>query len=168
MTVPSVPFLPFVPFLSVLSHAPPTHPAFSPNGEQIVYSANKGFLPSSANPITVYRVPASGGGSTKVVDPSQATAGEQPRPDWAKLVQAHKRIITLTIKAGVASGKLTVPDGFTACAAGVPVQLQQAGKTPKTLRTAANGSYKIVLRGKGRFQAVAPQVSEGQEADAQG
>ena len=60
-------------------------PAFSPDGQQIVYSANKGFLPSSANPITVYRVPASGGASTKVVNPSQATGGEQPRPDWARV-----------------------------------------------------------------------------------
>ena len=76
-------------------------------------------------------------------------------------MQAHKRTTTLAIKHGVASGKVTVPDGFTACAAKVPVQIQKGKKTAKTLRTAATGSFKTTLPGKGSYRAVAPQVTAG-------
>jgi Tol biopolymer transport system component len=137
-----------------------TDAAFSPDGTQIVYSNNFRFI-SSATPITIYRVPATGGGSTKVLAPAGGTSNVSPQTDWAKLVLAHKRTVSLAIKGVAARGKVTVPDGFTACAANVPVQLQKAGKTTKTLHTSASGSFKTTVPGKGSYRAVAPQVTAG-------
>jgi Tol biopolymer transport system component len=138
-----------------------TDAAFSPDGTQIVYSNNFRFI-SSGTPITIYRVPAAGGAGTKVLSPAGGTSNVSPETDWAKLVQAHKRTITLVIKHGVASGKVKVPDGFTACAKKVPVQIQSRPARPiKTHHTGANGTYKAALPGKGSYRAVAPQVIAG-------
>jgi hypothetical protein len=80
----------------------------------------------------------------------------------------HARSITLSLrKALVARGKVSVGDGFTDCAASVPVKIQRRvsghWKTVGKTTTTDTGAYKKRIRNRhGRYRSVAPKVSLGE------
>jgi IPT/TIG domain len=77
----------------------------------------------------------------------------------------HSRSVTLKLaKHLVAKGKVGVGDGFTACAASVPVKIQRrvsgAWKNVGSTTTSASGSYKKKIKDKpGKYRAKAPKVA---------
>jgi hypothetical protein len=81
----------------------------------------------------------------------------------------HPRNITLKLaKHLVAKGKVTVPDGFSACASGVPVKIQRRAsghwKTVGKTTTSATGVYKKRIRDRhGKYRSKAPQVTASGE-----
>jgi hypothetical protein len=82
----------------------------------------------------------------------------------------HKRNISLRLRRHlVARGKVTVPDGFSACAANVPVRIQRRAsghwKTIARTSTNSNGAYQKRIRNKhGKYRSMAPQVSASGES----
>ncbi len=91
-----------------------------------------------------------------------------PPPDCVTGPTVHARSITLSLrKALVARGKVSVGDGFTDCAAGVPVKIQRrrAGggwRTVGTTTTSDTGAYKKRIRNRhGKYRALATKVSLG-------
>jgi IPT/TIG domain len=79
----------------------------------------------------------------------------------------HARSITLKlVKHLVAKGKVSVGDGFTACAASVPVKIQRRvsgnWKNVASTTTSATGAYKRKIKDKpGKYRAKAPKVVQG-------
>jgi len=79
----------------------------------------------------------------------------------------HARSISLSLRKHlVARGKVTVGDGFTDCAAAVPVKIQRRvsghWKTVGSTTTSDTGAYKKRIRDKaGKYRAKAPKVSLG-------
>jgi hypothetical protein len=77
----------------------------------------------------------------------------------------HARSITLKlVKHLVAKGHVSVADGFTACAASVPVKIQRrvsgSWKNVGSTTTSASGSYKKKIKDKpGKYRAKAPKVT---------
>ena len=77
----------------------------------------------------------------------------------------HSRSVTLALKKHlVAKGKVTVGDGFTACASSVPVKIQRktssGWKNVGSTTTDASGSYKKKIKDKpGKYRAKALKVS---------
>jgi hypothetical protein len=77
----------------------------------------------------------------------------------------HARDISLQLRhALVARGKVTVTDGFTACAASVSVKVQKKvsgnWETLRTVTTSSLGAYKADLQDReGEYRAVAPKVT---------
>jgi hypothetical protein len=77
----------------------------------------------------------------------------------------HSRSVTLTLKKHlVAKGKVSVGDGFTACAASVPVKIQRRvsgnWKNVASTTTSDTGAYKRKIKDKpGKYRAKAPKVT---------
>jgi hypothetical protein len=82
----------------------------------------------------------------------------------------HARSITLKLKGAlVARGKVSVGDGFTDCAASVPVKIQRRvsghWKTVGKTTTTDTGAYKKRIRNRhGRYRSLAPKVNLGTPA----
>ncbi len=80
---------------------------------------------------------------------------------------SHARSISLRLRdALVARGKVTVSDGFAACADSVAVKIQKRvsghWKTIKTTTTSSLGGYSAHLRNRhGRYRSLAPRVTTG-------
>lgn len=78
---------------------------------------------------------------------------------------AHSRSVTLSLKKHIrAKGVVKVGDGFTACAASVPVKIQRKSgggwKNVGSATTDSNGSYSKKLKDKsGKYRARAPKVA---------
>jgi hypothetical protein len=122
-------------------------------------------VPSAAKtgPIKVTTFSATGGtvtstGSfTVVTDP--ALCGVTPT--------THARSVSLSLRKHlVARGKVSVGDGFTDCAASVPVKIQHRvsgrWKTVGSTTTTATGAYNKRIRDRaGKYRAKAPSVSLG-------
>jgi IPT/TIG domain len=83
----------------------------------------------------------------------------------------HSRSITLNLRKHlVARGKVSVGDGFTACAASVPVKIQRRvsghWKNVGSTTTTSTGSYKKRIKDKpGKYRARATKVSINSGAD---
>jgi hypothetical protein len=83
----------------------------------------------------------------------------------------HSRSVTLTLKKHVvAKGAVNVGDGFTACAASVPVKIQRrvsgSWKNVGSTTTTASGSYSKKVKDKeGKYRAQAPEVTLNNGAD---
>jgi hypothetical protein len=79
--------------------------------------------------------------------------------------KVHSRSVTLSLKKHlVAKGMVSVGDGFTACAASVPVKIQRrvsgSWKNVGSTTTSATGSYKKKIKDKpGKYRAKAPKVT---------
>ncbi len=77
----------------------------------------------------------------------------------------HSRHVSLKLGDSLkASGKVTVPDGFGACASRVPVKVQRrsggAWRTMRMVKTSATGAYHAKLRNRhGSYRALAPKVT---------
>src|SRR5439155_18765015 len=86
---------------------------------------------------------------------------------WSVAAVSHARSISLRLKdALVARGRVTVTDGFAACADSVPVKVQKRvsghWKTVKKTTTSATGAYRTHLRNRhGRYRSLAPAVTKG-------
>jgi hypothetical protein len=76
----------------------------------------------------------------------------------------HSRTVTLALKKHLrAKGTVSVDDGFTDCAAGVPVKIQRktssGWKTVKSTTTSDTGAYSVKIKDKpGKYRARAPKV----------
>jgi hypothetical protein len=87
-----------------------------------------------------------------------------PPPDFDCIGPETSRSVTLrVVRPLVARGAVSPDNGFTACAASVPVKIQRrvAGgwKTVKTTSTSLTGSYKRRIPDKaGRYRATAPKI----------
>jgi hypothetical protein len=79
--------------------------------------------------------------------------------------KTHSRSVTLKLKKHVvASGTVSVSDGFTACVSSVPVKIQRRvsgnWKNVGSTTTDANGSYKKKVKDKeGKYRAKATKVT---------
>jgi hypothetical protein len=80
---------------------------------------------------------------------------------------SHDRNISMHLRDTlVARGRVTVNDGFAACADTVPVKIQKKKsghwKTVKNTTTSSSGRYRVELRNKhGRYRSLAPKVAAG-------
>ena len=87
-----------------------------------------------------------------------------PPPDITCAGIETSRSVTLRlVRSLVARGAVSADDGFTACAASVPVKIQRrvAGKwkTVRTTSTSSTGSYKKRIHDNpGRYRAAAPKI----------
>jgi hypothetical protein len=87
-----------------------------------------------------------------------------PPPDFDCIGPETSRSVTLRVERSlVARGVVSADNGFTACAASVPVKIQRrvAGewKTVRTTTTSPTGSYKRRIPDKaGRYRATAPKI----------
>jgi len=87
-----------------------------------------------------------------------------PDPDCFLSVIETSRSVTLrVVRSLVARGAVSSDNGFTACAASVPVKIQRrvAGgwKTVRTTTTSPTGSYKRRIPDEaGRYRATAPKI----------
>jgi IPT/TIG domain-containing protein len=79
--------------------------------------------------------------------------------------KVHSRSVTLSLKKHLrAKGVVSVGDGFTACAASVPVKIQRRvsgnWKSVGSTTTDASGSYSKKIKDKpGKYRAKAPKVT---------
>jgi uncharacterized repeat protein (TIGR01451 family) len=103
-------------------------------------------------------------GSTSDSTTTNNTASVTTTVTAASTSTGHRRSISLKLGDGLrARGKVTVGDGFTACAASVPVKIQRrvsgAWKNVGSTTTSASGSYKKKIKDKpGKYRAKAPKV----------
>jgi hypothetical protein len=87
------------------------------------------------------------------------------------VITVHSRSITLALRKHlVARGKVSVGDGFTACAATVPVKIQRRvsghWKTVGSTTTTSTGAYKKRIPNKhGKYRARATRVAMNSGAD---
>jgi hypothetical protein len=87
------------------------------------------------------------------------------------VITVHSRSITLALRKHlVARGKVSVGDGFTACAATVPVKIQRRvsghWKTVGSTTTTSTGAYKKRIRDRhGKYRARATRVALNSGAD---
>jgi hypothetical protein len=94
------------------------------------------------------------------------TAFQVPPPDVNCPPAAHARSITLRLQRHlVARGRVSVDDGFTDCAAAVPVKIQRRmsgdWKTVGTTTTTDTGAYKKRIKDRpGRYRSVAPKINQ--------
>ena len=85
--------------------------------------------------------------------------------------KVHSRSVTLSLKRHLrAKGVVSVGDGFTACAASVPVKIQRRvhgnWKSVGSTTTDASGSYSKKIKDKpGKYRAKAPKVVQGGGTD---
>jgi hypothetical protein len=101
-----------------------------------------------------------------------ATAFQVPPPDdHCGLPSEHPRSVTLRLRRHlVARGKVSVGDGFTDCAASVPVKIQRRvsgqWKTVRKTTTTDTGAYKKRIGDRvGKYRARAPKVILNNAAD---
>jgi hypothetical protein len=89
---------------------------------------------------------------------------EVPPPEFDCIGPETSRSVTLhVVRSLVARGAVSADNGFTACAASVPVKIQRrvAGewKTVRTTTTSPTGSYRRRIPDKpGRYRATAPKI----------
>jgi hypothetical protein len=99
------------------------------------------------------------------------TPFQVPPPDCTTGPTEHARSVTLKLaKALVAKGKVSVGDGFTDCAASVPVKIQRRvsghWKTVGKTTTTDTGAYKKRIKNRhGKYRSLAPKVSLNDGAD---
>ncbi len=97
-----------------------------------------------------------------------------PPPDFDCSVIEISRSVTLrVVRSLVARGVVRADNGFTACAASVPVKIQRrvAGgwETVRTTTTSPTGSYKRRIPDKaGKYRATAPMISRWPSLPARG
>jgi IPT/TIG domain len=95
-----------------------------------------------------------------------ATAFQVPPPDVTCAPADHTRSITLRLRKHlVARGKVSVGDGFTDCAARLPVKVQRRvsgrWRTVGRTTTTDTGAYKKRIRDRpGRYRSVAPKINQ--------
>lgn len=82
------------------------------------------------------------------------------------MAHQHERSVTLGLDGHLnVSGKVTVPDGTTACAANTRIKIQRydySWKTVTEVTTSSVGSYSTALRDRrGRYRAVAVSSEVG-------
>ncbi|MCI0636134.1 MAG: IPT/TIG domain-containing protein [Actinobacteria bacterium] len=116
---------------------------------------------AATGPITLF-TPDASSGTPPQVQSADFTIGV--------VVTEHARNVTLKLKGALKlKGKVNVPDGFTECAAGVPVKLQKkksggGWKTLKTVTTSDTGAYSGTVNNKpGKYRALAPRTTAGDE-----
>lgn len=78
----------------------------------------------------------------------------------------HGRTVSLAFHGNRAEGRVKATDGFTGCAANVPVRIQHRSgngwRTVATTRTASSGRYSRIINNRhGTYRAVAPKVKKG-------
>jgi IPT/TIG domain len=95
------------------------------------------------------------------------TAFQVPPPDVTCAPSVHARSITLSLgRHLLARGKVSVGDGFTDCAASVPVKVQRrrAGggwRTVGRTTTTDTGAYRKRIKDRpGRYRSVAPKINQ--------
>ncbi len=94
-----------------------------------------------------------------------------PPPDCTPAVVEHARSVSLSLRKHlVARGKVSVGDGFTDCAASVPVKIQRRvsgrWKTVGSTTTSDTGAYKKRIKDTpGKYRAKATQVTLNAGAD---
>jgi IPT/TIG domain len=94
-----------------------------------------------------------------------ASAFQVPPPDVTCLSADHARSITLSLRRHlVARGKVIVLDGFTDCAASVPVRIQRRisgpWRTVGRTTTTDTGAYKKRIKDRpGKYRSVAPPIN---------
>jgi hypothetical protein len=99
------------------------------------------------------------------------TAFQVPPPDIGCPPATHARSITLSLRRHlVARGKVSVGDGFTDCAASVPVRIQRRvsgqWRTVRRTTTSSSGSYRKRIPDRpGKYRARAPKVVLSDGAD---
>jgi hypothetical protein len=119
---------------------------------------------NTATPI-VTAVPA--GATTGKITVTTAGGTATSATDFTVTGVAHARSITLRLRDTlVARGRVTVGDGFAACADTVTVKIQKKKsghwKTVKNTTTSSTGAYRVNLRNKhGRYRSLAPKVTAG-------
>ncbi len=113
----------------------------------------------------VTTVPA--GATTGTITVTNATGTATSATSFTVTVPSHARNISLRLRdALVARGKITVSDGFAACAASVAVKIQKRvsghWKTVKNTTTSSTGAYRTHLRDRhGRYRSFAPRATVG-------
>jgi IPT/TIG domain len=94
------------------------------------------------------------------------TAFQVPPPDVTCALTDHARSITLSLRRHlVARGKVSVADGFTDCAASVPVKVQRRvsgrWRTVGRTTTTDTGAYKKRIKDRpGKYRSVAPTINQ--------
>jgi large repetitive protein len=116
------------------------------------------FTVDSDTQITATVPAGAGTGPVHVTVPAGSAASA------ADFVVAHGRSATLTIVGKKGRGSLSVTDGFTACAADVPVRIQHRKKlgwrTVTTGSTRDDGSFALGgLKDPGRYRALAKRTT---------
>jgi hypothetical protein len=95
-----------------------------------------------------------------------ATAFQVPPPDVTCAPADHARSITLSLRRHlVARGRVSVADGFTDCAASVPVKVQRRvsgrWRTVGRTTTTDTGAYKKRIKDRpGKYRSVAPKINQ--------
>jgi hypothetical protein len=95
-----------------------------------------------------------------------ATAFQVPPPDVTCAPADHARSITLRLRRHlVARGKVSVADGFSDCAASVPVKVQRRvsgrWRTVGRTTTTDTGAYKKRIKDRpGKYRSVAPKINQ--------
>jgi hypothetical protein len=93
------------------------------------------------------------------------TAFQVPPPDVICLPSNHARSITLSLRRHlVARGNVIALDGFTDCAASVPVRIQrrvsERWRTVGRTTTTETGAYKKRIKDRpGKYRSVAPPIN---------
>lgn len=130
------------------------------NLQEISANAQPGWKPGATNRI----YDATGTIVTRTARPPTTVTGKL---DPQAAPSSHARRISLRLRdALVARGKVTVSDGFAACANRVAVKIQKRvsghWKTIKTTTTSSLGGYSAHLRNRhGRYRSLAPRVTTG-------
>jgi hypothetical protein len=94
------------------------------------------------------------------------TAFQVPPPDVTCAPAVHPRSITLSLRRHlVARGRVSVGDGFTGCAARVPVKVQRRisgqWRTVGRTTTTDTGAYKKRIEDRpGKYRSVAPKINQ--------
>jgi IPT/TIG domain len=119
------------------------------------------FVVNSATQITATVPSTATTGPIKVTTP----AGSATSTTNFTVSKTHSRSVTLSLKKHLrARGVVSVGDGFTACAASVPVKIQRRvsgnWKSVGSTTTDASGSYSKKIKDKpGKYRAKAPKVT---------
>jgi uncharacterized repeat protein (TIGR01451 family) len=124
--------------------------------------------------VTIVVTPSAAGDITNTARVTASTIDEKPTNNTASVTTTvvagghkHKRSVSLRLRDALrARGKVSVADGFAACASHVPVKVQMRvsghWKTIKSVTTSGSGAYKTKLPNKhGTYRSLAPRVKKG-------
>ena len=126
-----------------------------------------GFVVNSATQITVPVPAGTTTGPITVTNPLGTGTSSTP----FTLTTHHARSVSLELKKHlVASGTVSVTDGFNACRSNVPVKIQRLvdgqWKVVGSDQTAGNGNYKTSVKDKtGKYRAIAKKENLNGGAD---